>query len=198
MRLKSLGLSVMALGVVALGITAGSDPAHAVSIGSKIEFGWVGDLGNTSADFKPIFGAVNDNGFGNILIGASTGDFLTASPTVGVIKDLSAIPLLQSNPADDIANFITFNSYSFKLSSISYFSNNNARGYNLLGAFSDGTVGSGSITTQLASGTTFYSGNLTAVPTPALLPGLLALGAGVLRKRKADAVEASETVEAEA
>ena len=34
-----------------------------------------------------------------------------------------------------------------------------------------------------------FSTTVTAVPTPALLPGLIALGAGVLRKRKAEAVE---------
>jgi hypothetical protein len=39
-----------------------------------------------------------------------------------------------------------------------------------------------------ASGQTyFYSGNATPVPTPALLPGLIGLGLGLWRKRKAEA-----------
>ncbi len=33
------------------------------------------------------------------------------------------------------------------------------------------------------------------VPTPALLPGLVALGVGVLRKRKADEVEGADSTE---
>ena len=71
----------------------------------------------------------------------------------------------------------------------------------LLGKFStDGkeTVGSGVFTTQFKvrakkdvknpRAVYVYSGFLTAVPvpTPALLPGLLALGAGIVRKRKAE------------
>jgi hypothetical protein len=35
----------------------------------------------------------------------------------------------------------------------------------------------------------FKTDNTTAVPTPALLPGLIGLGMGVLRKRKREAAE---------
>lgn len=48
------------------------------------------------------------------------------------------------------------------------------------------TPGVGLFTAQQFNPTS-YSLSITAVPTPALLPGLLALGAGALRKRKAEA-----------
>lgn len=47
----------------------------------------------------------------------------------------------------------------------------------------------GQFTTQEISGATSYSLTLTAVPTPALLPGLIGLGMGVLRKRKKEMAE---------
>ena len=39
---------------------------------------------------------------------------------------------------------------------------------------------------------TQFNGSAAAIPTPALLPGLIGLGMGVLRKRKAEAAEGSE------
>ena len=42
----------------------------------------------------------------------------------------------------------------------------------------------GQFTTQELIGSTSYSMTITAVPTPALLPGLIGLGMGMLRKRK--------------
>jgi len=70
---------------------------------------------------------------------------------------------------------------------------------NALGNF----LGSGLLTTQLnvSKGkdiTSGYSITSTAVPTPALLPGLLGLGVAALRKRKSEEseVEAAETAKA--
>ncbi|MGI0484486.1 PTPA-CTERM sorting domain-containing protein [Pantanalinema rosaneae CENA516] len=66
--------------------------------------------------------------------------------------------------------------------------------------FADGEfLGSGVFTTQFVltaeqinqAITTSYSGTIAAypVPTPALLPGLIGLGLGVMRKRKTEAIE---------
>lgn len=63
---------------------------------------------------------------------------------------------------------------------------------------SDGT---GSITIQSnanAPGFSSYSGSITAVPTPALLPGLVGFGIAALRKRKGEAATESETVKVKA
>jgi hypothetical protein len=51
--------------------------------------------------------------------------------------------------------------------------------------FSDGTQGKALYTAQISS----LLDQPTAVPTPALLPGLIGLGMGVLRKRKAEAAK---------
>jgi hypothetical protein len=215
--MMSFPKSCLSVAVVAASTLAGtlmvSAPAHALSIGSKIEFGWKGVLGSNSADFKTLpkflsLTPVSDIGFGAFLINEGEGDFASFNPTddevsTAVIKDLGSTSLSDTDSADDIADFITFGSNSFKLSSMSYFENpDQSRGYLFKGIFQDGTLGEGSITTQFGDNTKAlsYSGSLftvppsidpdggpTPVPTPALLPGLLGMGVMAMRKRKAQA-----------
>jgi hypothetical protein len=215
--MMSFQKSCLSVAVVAASTLAGtlmvSAPAHALSIGSKIEFGWKGVLGSNSADFKTLpkflsLTPVSDIGFGAFLINVGEGDFASFNPTndeipTAVIKDLASTSVSDADPADDIADFITFGSNSFKLSAISYFENpDQSRGYLFKGIFQDGTLGEGSITTQFGDATKIlsYSGNLftvpnpvdpdggpDSVPTPALLPGLLGMGMAAWRKRKAAA-----------
>jgi hypothetical protein len=72
----------------------------------------------------------------------------------------------------------------------------------IVGNFANGALGTGTLTTQdplfLTSGATYsVTLNYAAVPTPALLPALLGMGAAALRKRKGEAVESEqETVKA--
>lgn len=64
-------------------------------------------------------------------------------------------------------------------------------------ALTGNVLGNGLLTAQVkdgfivgsSTGASTFSISVTAIPTPALLPGLLALGAGVLRKRKVEAAE---------
>ncbi|MBD2081294.1 PTPA-CTERM sorting domain-containing protein [Leptolyngbya sp. FACHB-17] len=63
------------------------------------------------------------------------------------------------------------------------------------------SAGTGSITSQgnaNAPGFASFSGSITAVPTPALLPSLIGFGVAALRKRKGEAVTEVETAEVKA
>ena len=89
---------------------------------------------------------------------------------------------------------------SFDLSSFVYNALDGSAAVN--GTFRSGLnsiFGSGTFTSQLGTGGSLpavnpssYSLSLTAVPTPALLPGLVAFGVGVLRKRKSVGVAESD------
>lgn len=191
MNFVKINFGTLALGAVA-GIAALSAPAHAVSIGSDITFSWIGDLDATEADFGVIPGTgTNDNGFGDFIISSGAGDFSSLTPTnpsrlfsLGLIKDLSKIPVSGAGVAD----FITFDDdkVGFSLTSLAYVNNNPIEGYTGRGLFRDGTPGLVTFSTQFGDTTNSYSGNLAAVPTPALLPGLIGMGVAALRRRKSD------------
>ncbi|NJL40621.1 MAG: PTPA-CTERM sorting domain-containing protein [Leptolyngbyaceae cyanobacterium SM1_4_3] len=111
--------------------------------------------------------------------------------TIGEIKD---IPSLTSFEA--INNFLFFGTgspFNFNLTSVAY---TEVGRYKLTGIFADNTQATGWISTQLVDGkVNSYSATITAgneIPTPALLPGLIGMGAAVLRKRNAEETEQAE------
>ena len=131
------------------------------------------------------------------------------------IKDLTLAATSTSTPniftSGPVANFLTgINIFtgglstapvSFDLSSFVY--NSQSGGADITGIFKSGSdqiCGTGIFTSQTGTGgvppgkTSSYSLSLfpTAIPTPALLPGLVAFGVGVLRKRKSVGVAESD------
>ena len=81
--------------------------------------------------------------------------------------------------------FAPANAVSFDLTKFVF--NNMTKAGDFFGVIRKGTDFSdaiGQFTTQTLDGATSYSMTVTAVPTPALLPGLIGLGMGMLRKRK--------------
>jgi hypothetical protein len=160
----------------------------AILAGSQIDFVGRAQAEATSVDFRELFAGVPStdqwvaalSGTGSFSV--LNGNFLAS---IGQVKDLT--PLAAS------ANWLKFGVLSTPLDftddiifSITGVTANVAAGrYDFTGLFQDGTAGIGEITTQIiGEGTRSFSGTITAVPTPALLPGLAAMGASMLRKRK--------------
>jgi hypothetical protein len=210
MNFKSFALKAAIGATVLASSTLAGAPAEALELGSQLNFVWDSDATPTSIDFYLLNGqrdgAAGENiGEFNVTSPASnTGSFASLVGVRGVIQDLTSITAVNdSNPNPPvftaINNFLFFGSnspFNFKLTSFQY---ETRLSYIFSGIFADGTLASGEITTQiLGTGVKSYSATITAgekIPTPALLPGLIGMGAAVLRKRKA---EENEQVEAEA
>jgi hypothetical protein len=216
MNFKSIALKATVAAAVVAGSALGASSAQALNINSDLNFTGSVEITDTGSSFKfdflketpgPGTTTIFTTGAsdGDIGIGAGSGLFSEAAGGAK-IKDVS------TSQITDLSNFISGLLYnntpvSFTLTKVtdSLAGVFNKKGYNLFnfdGFFTDGTgkvLGTGAVSAQFAkavvTGTTTYSGSFTPVPTPALLPGLLALGAGVLRKRKA---EATEEVQADA
>lgn len=147
-----------------------------------------------------------------VTVASATGDFASTNNTpIARIRDLNLNPTLNPNQfkLGTLTNFLTgldllggTNNFSFSLLSFVYDKTTGIGRFQ--GTFADGTVGLG--TFVLGSAITSPAGNpvvtndfnytlsVTAVPTPALLPGLIGMGLAALRKRKAE-LEQPETVQ---
>ena len=188
MNFKTLGISaIMATSVVA-GTVSMTAPAQA----STLNFAGsnkLTDLTTTTAILE--FSGVNTTLFTDAIFGGPT-DFadpvrsLTLT-TLNLTKDSSGYSLVGS-PVSWVSGLL-----GGRTLSLTGFNLSNEGAGSFAGFYTpdvDGPANAvyttqGGFTSQGAS----FSATVTAVPTPALLPGLIALGAGVLRKRKAEAVE---------
>jgi len=202
MNFKSFALKAAIAATVLTGSTLAVSPAEALDFGSQLDFGWNVSATPDSIDFNLINGVPGSQDgpagedIGGFLVSNKTGSF-AALPvglfglTTGIIQDIPSLASFQS-----INNFLFFGEnspFNFKLTSISY---SGLGRFELNGVFADNTIGTGAITTQLVDGKiNSYSATLVAgneIPTPALLPGLIGMGAAVLRKRNAEETEQAE------
>lgn len=197
---------------VAVAIVAGTfstvTPAQAFSIGDTLQFSSNlvidYDLDGNSPDtlnfgnnnFDPT--GVTSDSLGSIRVVLGTGAFAPYTRQEGTIKDLSLLPAT-STPVTD---FLKIGDLSFQLNSFIYSMQPSfpfdsfAKG--VTGVFSNSlgeVLAQGLLTSQITGnsliGESSYSGTLTvtAIPTPALLPGLIGLGVAAMRKRKQQQVE---------
>lgn len=220
MNFKKIGLSAAIAAAMIGGGIAATAPAEAATItkgsvlalknnnnGGFQETMPSGDLkfnffGARSPGINP---ALNNQGLRN---NGSTGSFLgTNTSPITRIQDLVLAKTL--NPTQfksgTVPNFLTgidiAGNSNFKFD-LDFFTFDAVTGKGRFkGTFSDGVVGLGNFN-KLAPiagpGTNFaYNLDITAVPTPALLPGLIGMGVAALRKRKGEASEA-ETAEVKA
>jgi hypothetical protein len=204
MNFKSFALKAAIAATVLTGSTLAVSPAEAITFGSKLNFYGTADATSNinEIDFylqdadESLDGPGGEN-IGQFLVSgprSNTNEFQSLARAVGTIKDIQSLPVFQA-----INNFLFFGQnspFNFNLTSFTKVSDTT---YNFEGVFADNTLGSGQFTTQvIAPGVNSYSVTITAgneIPTPALLPGLIGMGAAVLRKRNA---EETEQVEAEA
>lgn len=170
-----------------------------------------GNPGNYQFDFLSQGLPVDPGTPGDIELGlVNTLSFagVTEVPGGAKIRDLATSSPGGGFETTPITNFITGlklstgEIVSFNLNAFSEFttfipgpfgSQFGVNGGGLVGSFvsdSGSVLGKGALTAQFATssltGVTTYSASIRAIPTPALLPGLLGLALGALRKRKAE------------
>lgn len=231
MNFKTLTMSAVIAGTVAMGATVAANPASAL----ELNFGGTNRLlrdnvavGGTSVlDFKLNLNTNSNNNAAwgitanrqltstaninnpttTITPGTGTGTLIPTTDSVFgnlgssvTLKDLA----LKKTGADKwelqnpLANFITQlgASGAFNLDTFILTRTGNKLDADYTGTFVNiGPQGIGTLTSQgnfISVGGTSFSSTVTAVPTPALLPGLLGLGVAALRKRKAEAEAGSE------
>ncbi len=204
-------IAATAIGVATVSTVA---PAQAAILaGSTIQlgtpFGANASYTATSLDFEDALGGQN------IFVTGGSGSFsfpgsgagliarLVATSASAVVQDVSNIPAfapissfftanLFNNPATGLlgGNFggvITSNAVRFDLNTFTFL-NGVGNGTGLLTRGADSIQALFAFSTQGASPNS-YSATITAVPTPALLPGLLGLGLTAMRKRSKKAQE---------
>jgi hypothetical protein len=199
MNFKSIGLNAAIATTLVAGSALAVTPAQAAMIGS------VSVSGQSAFSTAGSTTTVN---FLNQKVSLAFGDFSSLLGNAVTVNPLTLV----SGSTPTVEPFIDFGTFTkdsttANLSFVLNPSTFNTFGVGTFGLISGGldgffkfggeTVAKGNIFAS-SFGDPSFSGSLisintTAVPTPALLPGLLALGAGVLRKRKAEATEEVQT-----
>lgn len=218
MNLKAFQLSAIVATATIASAALASSPAQAAAIanGSTIQFSsslllggvqYVGGVASpTGLNFQGLFGGSGFqtgpfSGIGTAdttQSGTPTGSFAGAFGA-SFLKDINLL-------APATANFLSFTGFSalpfgtttFSITSVlDPYTANFASGTTSAkfgGFFQNGsnlTAGTASFSAQTVAQSS-YSLTFQAIPTPALLPGLIALGVGVVRKRKSQAVEETQ------
>jgi hypothetical protein len=200
MNFKSFTLKAAIAATVLTGSTLAVAPAEALVVGDKIYFGGFADFTETSIDFylkdtNTLDGFPANNGSpGEISITSVIGTGPWNDLGTSSVQQIADLPVFTS-----INNFLFFgnnNPFNFRLTSFSHIENNaGLLTYEFTGLFADGTDATGTLSAEVAAGFGGYSAEIIAgekIPTPALLPGLIGMGAAVLRKRNAEETEQSE------
>jgi len=200
MNFKTFGVSATAALAVATGTAMVSAPAHALSLTGSLS---LSGGGTVTADQIT---------FANSVVDTASGDFSSLlTSTAATIKPINltppALPGISFRSTDAIPQFINFGSFTVGSLTSTLFFNLDASPFvtvsipptgvnqfafpNISGTFDfDGqTVARGFLNASNTGSGGSYDISLRAepIPTPALLPGLIALGVGALRKRKAEA-----------
>lgn len=212
MNFKSFGLGLFIVTAGVAGTILTKSPAQAITIGSGDILGLSGSarlqnanvaIGSTS---RINFFAYTNTTSGTLQVqGASTGAFNSLATQAATILDLdlkkTAVDVWEFSPFSGyLTNFITVADVKYDLSKFTLKKVGGLFTADFEGLFrsTNEIAGFGSFAPANSSNFPKSSGStiaidVTTVPTPALLPGLLALGVGALRKRKTEAIEAGKT-----
>jgi hypothetical protein len=211
MNLKNLAMGAAAAASVGVGSIATATPAEAgvLNFGDTVRVQNVG--GGTGNPLVVNFASFANPSTGTATIGSPTDVFFGTTGSSITLKDLTltntglnswALAATVPSFITGLAGGVTFDLNRFELVRVNTGPLAN-RGFfadysGIFSNFPDAT-GVGSFTTQLSAanrrGALFSS--TVNVPTPALLPALLGMGAAALRKRKGEAAELEqETVKA--
>lgn len=213
MNFKKIGLGLAAAAAMTTGIALTEAPAQALSFGDALDFssksgsvatfnqttGFL-DFGLVENDIASPFGSVNEEIFFSDITLTSVAP--VAPGATASWKYTGATPFTLITGLDDglggeirtyelasfvLNKFVSPSGVTQFLADINgFFVPPNAQG-----------IGGISSSGRLALTGSTISGQITVVPTPALLPGLIGLGAAALRKRKGEqAAEQPEVVKA--
>lgn len=201
MRLKTAVLSAAIMTTVVANSTLTSSPAQAIAGKFTVDLtNRINSVSSTEVDID------------NSALSLTTKSGIFADFTTATFKDLTFSPALTSGTTStlsyDLPSFITLaggssGSITFNLTQLLDVSFTDITGdangifsAKLKGVFQPGSLPNDSgrdfFLTFKSSANSGVTAEFTAVPTPALLPGLLAVGAAALRKRKKEATEVTK------
>jgi len=206
MNFKTPLLGAAAAAIALSAVTVSASPAQALSItpGSILNIGGTVEASpNNAAPTKFVFDApfpLFGGGSGKTVIyeKGSTGSF-AGLDRFASIQNLTLTQLTPGGhlfSSASVINFITDikTGISFDLTKFIYDSSKSSATFEgIFRSVTDSIAAKGGLSTfQLTSfNTTSYSGSIAAIPTPAMLPGLIGLGMGMLRKRKREMAAAN-------
>jgi hypothetical protein len=211
MNLKSIGTSFAVAATVVAGTMLAASSAYALSIGEAgDELSISGrarfNTGTGDLDFaelvlgSPVF--TTPTGEGTVAAG-STGEFAAFVGKSVVLKDfsLASVGANKWSFAGSLSEFINVDSDAIKFDLFTFDLERGAGGdwiASLTGQFQGGLSGIGEFDPVnnrnfvRGSGTP-YTLDITAVPTPAMIPGLIGMGLAALRKRKDESSAEAES-----
>ena len=199
MKSKTMFFGAAATAIALSAATISASPAQALTItpGSVLNIGGVVQANpNNAAPTEFVFDAPFPQfggGPGKTVIykKGSTGSF-AGLDRFASIQNLTLTQLTPGGhlfSSGSVTNFITNIKAGISFDLTKFIYDNSKSSATFEGVFRSGTdsifAKGGLFTTQLTQkNPTTYSASIAAIPTPALLPGLIGLGMGVLRKRK--------------
>lgn len=182
----TLAAATAALASVAIG-----NSAEAITLGSSYTISGQGKFSPTLIDFQS-----------NPLVTGTSGQFNSMAPIKLGSVAIAAVPdvfdisvpgtgLLVDFDDSGFGAFQTKNIFDFFVTSATFLPGIDR--YRFTGTFGDGTKGVGELAQLIEvpgeSDVFGYSATFTAVPTPALLPGLIGLGVAALRRKNEESAE---------
>ncbi|WP_156518357.1 PTPA-CTERM sorting domain-containing protein [Phormidesmis priestleyi] len=206
MKSKTMFFGAAATAIALSAATISASPAQALSItpGSILNIGGVVQANpNNAAPTEFVFDAPFPEfggGPGKTVIykKGSTGSF-AGLDRFAPIQNLTLTQLTPGGhlfSSGSVTNFITNIKAGISFDLTKFIYDNSKSSATFEGIFRSGTdsiaAKGGLFTSQLTSfNPASYSGSIAAIPTPAMLPGLIGLGMGMLRKRKREMAAAN-------
>ncbi len=182
----------LAATTAALASIAISTSAEAITLGSKYTIAGQGTFSPTQLTFQGPHLVTAASGDFGIMAPVQQGEFaIAAAPGVFDINVPGTGLLVDFKDASFFGILETKNIFDFFATSVTFVSGLDR--YRFTGTFGDGTKGIGELAQLLEvsgeSGAFGYAATFTAVPTPALLPGLIGLGVAALRRKDEESEE---------
>jgi len=200
MKSKTMFFGAAATAIALSAATISASPAQALSITPGSLLTIAGNVQANPSNANPtqfVFSTLGGTALKTTIGASSTGSFAGLGGTEPSIQNLSLTPsgvnLFSSGP---VTNFITNIGAGISFDLTQFIYDNLASKATFEGFFRSGAdsiaAKGGFFTSQLdAANPNTYSASIAAIPTPALLPGLIGLGMGVLRKRKKEMATAN-------